>query len=104
MSNVGTSGKFGTSMDTSQLTELRRKYRTIQLQNSKKVVSTRTVNNDGNITTVTNTLVQEGDQSIKPKFNSNGVIGSDSQNGSSEYYNQKGLALMYSRPGLMKIS
>jgi hypothetical protein len=83
MSNVGTSGKFGTSMDTSQLTELRRKYRTIQMQNSKS---------------------KPGDQSVKPIFNSNKVIGGDSQNGSSTYYNEKGLALMYKRPGLTRIS
>jgi hypothetical protein len=101
MSNVGTSGKFGTSMDTSQLTELRRKYRTIQMQNSKKRVVT---TSGASVPSTTTVLVEAGDQSVKPKFNSNRVIGGDSQNGSSEYYNQKGLVLMYSRPGLMTIS
>ena len=83
MPKVDSSGKFGTSMDTSQLTELRRKYRTIQLQNSKP---------------------KPGDQSVQPIFNSNKVIGGDSQNGSYEYYIQKGLSLLFKRPGLTTIS
>jgi hypothetical protein len=76
---VDSSGKFGTSMDTSQLTDIRRKYKTIQNQNSKP---------------------RPGDQNVKPIFNSNRVIGGGSSNGSSEYYVQKGLSLLFRRPGL----
>lgn len=83
MPNIDSSGKFGRSMDCSQLLDIQRKYRTVQLQNSKAI---------------------PGNQSVKPKFNSNSVIGGGSNNGASEYYNQKGLALLYKRPGLMKIS
>jgi hypothetical protein len=76
MPKVDSSGKFGTSMDCSQLLEIKKKYKEVQKQNSKAV---------------------PGSQSIKPIFNSNKVIGGGSDNGASAYYNQRGLSLLFQR-------
>jgi hypothetical protein len=76
MPNLDSTGKFGRSMDCSQLLDVKKKLKTIQQQNGK---------------------TPQGDQSQKPAFNSNKVIGGDSENGASWYYNQKGLSLLYQR-------
>jgi len=76
MPNLDSTGKFGRSMDCSQLLEFKKKYKTVQQQNGKN---------------------PQGDQSQKPAFNSNKVIGGDSENGASWYYLQPGNALVYRR-------
>lgn len=76
MPNLDSTGKFGRSMDCSQLLEFKKKYKTVQQQNGKN---------------------PQGDQSQKPAFNSNKVIGGGSDNGASWYYNQKGNFLIYDR-------
>lgn len=76
MPNLDSTGKFGRSMDCSQLLEFKKKYKTVQQQNGKN---------------------PQGDQSQKPAFNSNRVIGGGSENGAAWYYNQKGNFLVYQR-------
>lgn len=76
MPNTDSTGKFGRSMDCSQLLDVKKKLKTVQQQNGK---------------------TPQGDQSQKPAFNSDLKIGGDSENGASWYYNQKGLALLYQR-------
>jgi hypothetical protein len=76
MPNLDSTGKFGRSMDCSQLLEFKKKYKTVQQQNGK---------------------TPQGDQSQKPAFNSNRVGGGGSENGASWYYNQKGNFLIYDR-------
>jgi hypothetical protein len=76
MPKVDSSGKFGTSMDYSQLLDIKKKYKEVQKQNSKAI---------------------PGSQKIKPIFNSDQVIGGGFDNGASVYYNQKGLSLLFKR-------
>ena len=76
MPNLDSTGKFGRSMDCSQLLEFKKKYKTVQQQNGK---------------------TPPGNQKQKPAFNSNRVIGGGSDNGASWYYNQKGNFLIYDR-------
>lgn len=74
MPNVNSNGKFGTSMDISQLLEIKKRYKTVQLQNAKAV---------------------DGNQKVKPIFNSNRVIGGGQNNGAVDYYMVKGLTPLY---------
>lgn len=76
MPNVDSTGKQGRSMDCSQLLDFKKKYKTLQQQDGKN---------------------PKGDQRQKPAFNSNQVIGGDSQNGASWYYLQPGNALIYKK-------
>jgi hypothetical protein len=76
MPNLDSTGKFGRSMDCSQLLEFKKKYKTVQQQNKK---------------------TPQGDQSQKPAFNSNRLGGGGSENGASWYYNQRGNTLIYDR-------
>ena len=76
MPNLDSTGKFGRSMDCSQLLEFKKKYKTVQQQNGKN---------------------PQGDQSQKPAFNSNRLGGGGSENGASWYYNQKGNFLIFDR-------
>jgi hypothetical protein len=82
MPNVNSNGKFGTSMDYSQLLDIKKRYKTVQRQNSKPI---------------------KGDQSKKPAFNSDQVnSGSGQYNGSVDYYMVKGLAELYKNPKLFR--
>ena len=74
MPNVNSNGKFGTSMDISQLLEMKKRYKTVQLQNAKAI---------------------DGNQKVKPIFNSNRVIGGGQTNGAVDYYMVKGLGEIY---------
>jgi hypothetical protein len=76
MPNLDSTGKFGRSMDCSQLLEFKKKYKTVQQQNGK---------------------TPQGDQKQKPAFNSNRLGGGGSENGASWYYNQKGNFLIFDR-------
>jgi hypothetical protein len=76
MPNLDSTGKFGRSMDCSQLLEFKKKYKTVQQQNGKD---------------------PQGDQKQKPAFNSNRLGGGGSENGASWYYLQPGNALLYRR-------
>lgn len=76
MPNLDSTGKFGRSMDCSQLLEIKRKYKQVQEQNSKPV---------------------PGSQQIKPIFNSNKTIGGGTDNGASAYYHEGGLSLLFKR-------
>jgi hypothetical protein len=73
---VGSSGKFGTSMDYSQMLEMKRRYKTVQRQNTKPV---------------------KGDQTAKPAFNKDQVGGGQTSNGAMDYYVVKGLSTIYKR-------
>jgi len=72
---IGSTGKFGTSMDYSQLLEIRRKY--LNVNKMKNVNPTNT-------------------PTIKPYFNQDRLT-SGSNNGSSEFYNQRGLFTLFKR-------
>jgi hypothetical protein len=74
MPKVDSSGKFGTSMDYSQFLDIKKRYKTVQLQNSKAI---------------------KGDQRVHPAFNKDAMGGGDAQNGASDYYNTKGLSHLY---------
>jgi len=73
---LGSSGKFGTSMDYSQFLEIKRKSKTVQRQNTK---------------------TPEGDQIQKPAFNKDRVGGGQTDNGAVDYYMVKGLSTIYKR-------
>ena len=82
MPNVNSNGKFGTSMDYSQLLDIKKRYKTVQRQNTKAI---------------------PGNQAIKPAFNSNQVnSGSGQYNGAVDYYMVKGLAEVYNNPKLFR--
>lgn len=82
MPNVNSNGKFGTSMDYSQLLDIKKRYKNVQRQNAKVI---------------------PGNQAVKPAFNSNQVIsGSGQYNGSVDYYMVKGLAELYKNPKLFR--
>jgi hypothetical protein len=74
MPKVDSSGKFGTSMDYSQFLDIKKRYKTVQLQNSKPT---------------------PGDQKVHPAFNKDSMGGGHAGNGASDYYNTKGLADLY---------
>lgn len=76
MPNLDSTGKQGRSMDCSQLLDFKKKYKTVQTQNGKN---------------------PPGDQSQKPKFNSDRMGGGGSENGASWYYNQRGNNLIFQR-------
>ncbi len=73
---LGSSGKFGTSMDYSQLLEIKRRYKTVQRQNTK---------------------TPKGDQRQFPAFNKDQVGGGGFDNGAVDYYSVKGLGPIYKR-------
>ena len=73
---VGSSGKFGTSMDYSQMLEIKRRYKTVQRQNTK---------------------VPKGDQTKFPAFNKDQVGGGGFDNGAVDYYGVRGLSTIYKR-------
>lgn len=82
MPNINSNGKFGTSMDYSQLLDIKKRYKTVQRQNTKVI---------------------PGNQAIKPAFNSNKVIsGSGVESGAVDYYMVKGLAELYKNPKLFR--
>jgi hypothetical protein len=82
MPNINSNGKFGTSMDYSQLLDIKKRYKTVQRQNTKAI---------------------PGNQAVKPAFNSNQVIGgSGVENGAVDYYMVKGLAEVYKNPKLFR--
>jgi hypothetical protein len=82
MPNVNSNGKFGTSMDYSQLLDIKKRYKTVQRQNTKAI---------------------PGNQAVKPAFNSNKVIsGSGVESGAVDYYMVKGLAELYKNPKLFR--
>ena len=81
MPNVSSVGKFGTSMDYSQLLDIRRKY-----------VNVNKMNFDNPYNSV----------NIKPHFNQDKFNREPSSNGSSEFTSQRGLYLVYSRVGTGK--
>ena len=82
MPNINSNGKFGTCMDCSQLLDIKKRYKTIQRQNAKVV---------------------DGDQSVKPIFNSNKVIsGSGVESGAVDYYMVRGLTEVWKNPKLFR--
>ena len=76
MPNINSSGKFGTSMDYSQLLDMKRRYKVVQRQNTKAV---------------------KGNQLVKPAFNKDAVGGGGTENGAVDYYMVKGLGEIYKR-------
>jgi hypothetical protein len=76
MPNISSSGKKGTSMDYSQLLDIKRRYKTVQRQNTKVI---------------------QGDQTVSPAFNKDAVGGGGSDNGAVDYYAIKGLGEIYKR-------
>lgn len=81
MPNVGSTGKFGTSMDYSQLLEIRRKYANVRLM--------RTVNPTNNT-------------DIKPHFNQDKFVREGRTNGAVDFYFTRGLSSLYGRVGTGK--
>lgn len=81
MSNVNSNGKFGTSMDYSQLLEIRRKY---------IGVNHMTQNNPTNTPT------------IKPYFNQDKFLREGRTNGAVDFYFTRGLTPLFGRIGTGK--
>ena len=73
---IDSAGKFGRSMDCSQIIDFKKKYMVVQQQLSK---------------------TPPGNQSQKPAFNSGRLVGGGSDNGASVFYNQKGATLFFFR-------
>ena len=81
MPNINSNGKFGTSMDYSQLLEIRRKYIGVNhmyINNPKNSVN------------------------IKPHFNQDKFLREPSTNGAVDFYFTRGLYPLYSRIGPSK--
>ena len=74
MSNVGSSGKFGTSMDYSQLLELKRKHR---------VMNAIRLANPTNVPT------------IKPRLNQDKFTREPATNGVTDFYFSRGLSTLF---------
>jgi hypothetical protein len=81
MSNVNSNGKFGTSMDYSQLLEIRRKY--IGVNNMTQVNPTNSPN-------------------IKPHFNQDKFLREGRTNGAVDFYFTRGLFPLFGRVGTGK--
>lgn len=81
MSNVNSNGKFGTSMDYSQLLEIRRKY--IGVNSMTQLNPTNSPN-------------------IKPHFNQDKFLREGRTNGAVDFYFTRGLAPLYRRVGTGK--
>jgi len=81
MPNVGSSGKFGTSMDYSQLLEIRRKYIGVNAM--------RQVNETNN-------------PAIKPHFNQDKFTREGRTNGAVDFYFTRGLYPLYRKVGTGK--
>jgi len=75
MPNINSNGKFGRSMDASQLIELRRKYVNANLMLQ---------------------VNDENDPNIKPRFNQDKFNREPLTSGVTEYYFQRGLGPVYS--------
>ena len=75
MTLVNSSGKFGQSMDCSQIIEFKRRYASVRQQNSKPIPN---------------------DQSVKPRFNQD-RLNSDSGNGNADVYRVYGLGPAYKK-------
>jgi hypothetical protein len=81
MSNINSNGKFGTSMDYSQLLEIRRKYINTNSMRIKNPSNTPT---------------------IKPFFNQDKFVREGRTNGAVDFYFTRGLYSVYSRVGTGK--
>jgi hypothetical protein len=81
MSNINSNGKFGTSMDYSQLLEIRRKY---------IGVNAMTIANPDNLPT------------IKPHFNQDKFLRDPKTNGAVDFYFTRGLTPLFGRIGTSK--
>ncbi len=81
MSNVNSSGKFGTSMDYSQLLEIRRKYVGVNHMHQ--------VNPENKVT-------------IKPHFNQDKKLREPGSNGAVDFYFTRGLFPIFGRVGTSK--
>lgn len=81
MSNINSNGKFGTSMDYSQLLEIRRKY---------IGVNHMYINNPSNTPT------------IKPHFNQDKFLREGRTNGAVDFYFTRGLTPLFGRVGTGK--
>jgi hypothetical protein len=78
MPNINSNGKFGTSMDYSQLLEIRRKFTTVNHMTQQN---------------------PENSPSIKPYFNQDKFARENGTNGAVPFYFQRGLLPIYSRIG-----
>jgi hypothetical protein len=81
MPNVNSNGKFGTSMDSSQLIEIRRKYAGVRMM---------TINNSTN------------SPNAKPRFNQDKFNREPATNGATDFYFARGLNTVFSRIGAAK--
>ena len=81
MPNVNSNGKFGTSMDYSQLLEIRRKYIGVRMM---------TINNPNN------------SPNAKPRFNQDKFNREPATNGAVDFYFARGLFPIFSRVGASK--
>ena len=81
MSNVNSNGKFGTSMDYSQLLEIRRKYIGVNMMTQSNPTNS---------------------PNIKPHFNQDKFNRETQTNGAVDFYFTRGLQPLYSRIGPSK--
>jgi len=81
MSNINSNGKFGTSMDYSQLLEIRRKYIGVNAMRE---------------------LNPYNNPNIKPHFNQDKFVRDPKTNGAVDYYFTRGLTPLFGRIGTSK--
>lgn len=81
MPNVNSNGKFGTSMDSSQLIEIRRKYASVRMM----------INNN-----------PDNSPNAKPRFNQDKFNREPATNGAADFYFARGLNTVFSRFGAAK--
>ena len=81
MPNVNSNGKFGTSMDSSQLIEIRRKYASVRMM----------INNNPN-----------NSPNAKPRFNQDKFNREGHTNGAADFYFARGLSTVFGRFGSSK--
>jgi hypothetical protein len=81
MPNINSNGKFGTSMDYSQLLEIRRKYVNVNMMQQTN---------------------PKNNPDIKPRFNQDKFVREPGSNGAVDFYFTRGLNSVYSRVGTGK--
>ena len=81
MPNVNSNGKFGTSMDSSQLIEIRRKYASVRMM----------INNNPN-----------NSPNAKPRFNQDKFNREGNTTGDADFYFARGLSTVFGRFGSSK--
>lgn len=81
MPNINSNGKFGTSMDSSQLMEIRRKYAGVRMMTNNNPINS---------------------PNAKHRFNQNKFNRESATNGAADFYFARGLNTVFNKVGAAK--